>query len=215
MYIVNSKNRRIALPGGFPRAWAWCVGCLLLGFVPAHATSVVPVAFPELVREADYVVRAVVKSSSCREQIDATGSRLVYTSVALEVKSVLAGLPPNPLVLQLLGGQVGDYRLTVEGAPTLLVGDEGYFFVQGNGAQIYPLVRMMHGLYRIERDASGHEYISRSDHTPLRQIAAVGQPPQGPTDMAAARSSPAAALSPADFERAIQGQLSAPPRREK
>lgn len=189
---------------------------LLLSLAPAlRATSVVPPAFAELVAQADYVVRAVVKSTSSRVETGADGSRLVFTSVELDVKRVLTGSPPQPLVLKLLGGRVGDYQLVLEGAPELAVGDEGYFFVQGNQTQIYPLVRLMHGLYRIEHDTTGRAYVARSNHSPLQQATDVAQPMLTPPSSAALAAARNAALSPSDFEAAITGQATSSSRREK
>ena len=131
------------------------------------ATTVVAPDFNTLVDQADYVVRAVVKSvtSEWREN---DGQRFIATLVELDVREVIKGTPPSPLVLDLVGGRVGTDELVVEGVPKFLVGDEDILFVQGNGRQIYPLVGMMHGRYPIFRDAkTGEKYVLRSNGMPL------------------------------------------------
>lgn len=131
------------------------------------ATSVDAPAFDSLTGQADYVVRAVVKSvqSEWREN---AGHRYIATTAELEVKEVLKGTPPSPLVLDMVGGRVGEDELVVEGAPKLFVGDENIFFVHGNGRFFSPLVGVMHGLYPIFRDhATGQEYVLRSNGMPL------------------------------------------------
>jgi hypothetical protein len=144
----------------------FAAGLLLLPF-RAFATSVVAPDFSTLVNDADYVVHAVVKSvtSDWREH---DGHRYIATKVELEVKEVIKGTPPSPLVLDVMGGRVGDEELVVTGVTKFLVGDEDILFVQGNGHQVYPLVAMMHGRYPLFRDAkTGEKYVVRSNGMPL------------------------------------------------
>lgn len=142
---------------------------LLLALQPAltHATSVRAPEFPALVDQADYVVRAIVKAarSEWREE---HGHRYIATKVTLQLREVIKGTPPQQLVLDFLGGRVGDDELIVEGAPQLTVGEEDIFFVHGNGTMFYPLVGVMHGFYPIIHDEkSGRDYVARSNGMPL------------------------------------------------
>jgi len=131
------------------------------------ATSVVAPDFGSLVGQSDYVVRAVVKSVTC-EWREHNGQQYIASKIELEVREVIKGTPPSPLVLDVVGGKIGDEELTVEGAPKFLVGDEDILFVQGNGRQVYPLTAMMHGRYPIFRDAkSGERLVLRSNGMPL------------------------------------------------
>lgn len=140
-----------------------------LVFLPLRtlATSVEAPAFDQLVNQADYIVRATVKSVTSAWR-DKNGHHYIATQVALDVKEVIRGTPPNPLVLDMVGGTVGDDELVIEGAPKFHVGEESIFFVHGNGTQFYPLVAIMHGLYPIFKDAkTGTEYAVRSNGMPL------------------------------------------------
>ena len=140
---------------------------LLLGPLSMRATTVVAPKFDDLVSQADYVVHAVVKSVSSEWQTDGTNKH-IKTKVELDVSEVLKGTPPDPLVLEMLGGRVGDVEMTVQGAPKFVTGDEGIFFIHGNGQQFSPLVGIMHGLYPVYKDAkSGAEYVVRSNGMPL------------------------------------------------
>jgi hypothetical protein len=151
--------RRIALLGlalvslGLPR-WA-------------HATTVVAPEFNDLVNQADYIVRASVKSVTA-EWRENQGRKYIASQVALEIIAIIRGLPPQPLVLELVGGRVGAEELVIEGAPQFLVGDDVILFVQGNGRQIYPLVAIMHGLYPVVQvGKSQQEYVLRSNGLPI------------------------------------------------
>ena len=192
---------------------------MLFGYVPrAFATTVVPPEFNTLVNTSDYVVRAVVKSVTGEERTAPSGAKLIFSRVELEVKQVIAGQPPSPLVLDVLGGKFGGREMAIGGAPKFNVGDEAIYFVQGNGHQIYPLTAMMHGLYPIKKEAgTGREYVTRSNGEPMHDVRQVSQS----MDASAATTSmsksqlAATALSPNDFILNIRATAKAPQLREK
>lgn len=148
----------------------------VLPFVAAtsYATLVVPPSFAQLVRESDYVVHAVVQSITPFEKAASGGRSLIYSRVALTVKEVIIGQPPQPVVLEVLGGKLGNRAMYVAGAPRFKVGEEAIFFVQGNGAQIIPLAGMMHGIYPIlQNKVTGKPYVTRSNGQPMTDVAEV------------------------------------------
>jgi len=183
--------------------------CLLLGALPVRATSVVAPDFPQLVNESDYIVRAVVKSTTS-EWRETQGHRHIFTFVELDVREVIAGSPPQPLILQMLGGKVGDEEMTVAGAPKFIVGDEDVLFVQGNGQNISPLVAIMHGRYPVMKDkVTGREYMARSNRVPLQDTAEVGLPMAegAATALQQRMKSPAQALTPAQFVQRVRAAV--------
>ncbi|WP_438482314.1 hypothetical protein [Oleiharenicola lentus] len=132
-----------------------------------HATSVQPPEFDSLVTQADYVVRGVVKSvtSDWREE---NGHRFIGTKVEVEVLEVIRGTPPTPLILDIVGGKVGETELVVTGSPRFNVGDEDILFLKAGTRYITPLVGIMHGRYPIIRDAkSGQTYAVRNNGMPI------------------------------------------------
>jgi len=123
--------------------------------------------FDSLVSQADYVVRATVKSITSEYRTTPQG-QAIFTKVELQVLETIAGTPPQPLVLDLLGGTVNGVTMRVEGTPKFHVGDEDILFVVGNGRQFFPLVGIMHGKYPVKRDAAtGSAYVARSNGVPL------------------------------------------------
>jgi hypothetical protein len=177
--------------------------CLILLFsaVPGTATTVVPPQFEELVAKADYIVRAVVKSVNTQMHTDGP-HRHIITKVELDVREVISGIPPKPLILEMLGGKVGDEEMTVDGTPKFQIGDEDILFVRGNGVQFCPLVALLHGRYPIKSDAStGRRFMTRGDGSPLANEQEVARPM-----MLAEKNSPTpapvpatSALTPSDF----------------
>ena len=179
--------------------------CVALHFavLPARATTVIAPSFTQLVRQADYIVRATVKAVTSEMRTDGAHQHIV-TKVELEVHEVISGTPPQPLVLLMLGGKVGAEEMVVDGAPRFKLGDEDILFVRGNGRQISPLVGMMHGRYPITREAgTGREFMTRSNGTPLTSEEDVARPMAGSISTAATPGAPAGpthpALSPAEF----------------
>lgn len=196
-----------SLPLGF---LGRCLGALtLIGLVPftASATTVVPPAFEQLVNKSDYVIRGVVKAVTPQIESAPAGGKKIVTMVEIEVLDVVAGTPPEKVVLRLLGGKVGEDELVVEGAPRFAVGDDDILFVRGNGTSFSPIYALKHGRYRVLRDAATKaEYVSRDNAVPLHDTAEVALPM---TDGATAKlqeqlSTPAAALTPAQFIQRIR-----------
>jgi hypothetical protein len=141
------------------------------------ATTVIPPDFDQLVNDSDYIIRAVVKSVDSEYQSTNSGGKKIVTKVAVDVKEVISGTPPNDVVLEILGGRVGNERMVVDGAPNFKVGDEDILFVRGNGHTIVPLVAMMHGRYPIMREAAtGRKYMARENRVPLADTAEISQP---------------------------------------
>lgn len=190
---------------------AWLASAFV---VEGQATTVVPPAFEELVRESDYVVRGRVTAveSAWEERGE---SRVIVTRVSVDVLEVIAGAPPEPLVLTMLGGKVGERSMVLEGAPRFVVGDEDILFVSGNGRTVSPLTRIMHGRYRVEKDAAtGRAYVARDNGEPLTDPSEVSQPLHA--DEAGATVMPMAvrvqrALGPDEFARRIRAVKPANP----
>lgn len=143
---------------------------------PLLATTVEPPSLDSLVGQSDYVVRAVVKSTTPSWQ-EYEGRRYIRTAIELEVREVIKGTPPSPLVLDLVGGKIGEDELVIEGMPKFHVGDEHVLFVHGKERKLIPLVALMHGVYPVMREArSGQAYVLRSNGRPLYSADEVATP---------------------------------------
>ena len=175
----------------------------------AFATSVIAPDFDQLVNESDYIIRAVVKSVSSEYRASPNG-RVIITKVEVEVREVVAGIPPAQVVLEMLGGKVGDEEMILEGAPKFRVGDEDILFVSGNGRNIHPLYAMMHGRYPVMREtANGRAYMARNNKVPLQDPAEVAQPMTEGSAAGLQRrlKSPAQALTPEQFVQHIKAAV--------
>ncbi|MFZ9839048.1 MAG: hypothetical protein ACO3JJ_10995 [Opitutaceae bacterium] len=185
----------------------------LLAASAAHATSVVPPRFAELVAEAEFIVRATPVARETRRETAPDGTAILRTYVTLAVERTLKGMPGDRLTLAFLGGELGDEVMTVRGVPRFEPGSVDYVFIAGNGRVFCPLVGLGHGRFRVLRDgATGREYLARENHAPLTDPGEVGQPLDPavtalPLLAARAGERRARALSPAAFEAAITAEL--------
>lgn len=188
------------------RIWPTVVTVCAFLTTSALATIVEPPTFEGLVNGSDYIVRAKVMSVEPEIRLR-RGRERIYTRVELQVLEVIAGTPPSPLVLTMLGGRSGNRELVVDGAPRFQVGNEDILFVQGNGRSLSPLFGMMHGQYPVMKAAATKRaYISRSNLVPMLSTDEVAQPMAEGDKAARLRRliDPAGALSPAEFVRAIK-----------
>lgn len=144
---------------------------LLLIAPVTRATTVIQPTFSEMVDAADYIVRVEVKSvtSAWRDNPSQPGDRYIGSKIELAVREVIKGTPPDPLVLDVVGGRVGEDEFVIDGAPRLQAGDECILFVRGNGRTFFPLVGLMHGYFPIYRDTmTKRASVLRFNGQPLR-----------------------------------------------
>lgn len=186
--------------------------CALIALTPAlRATSVVAPTFSELVAEADGIYRGRVTAVEPRRVDRPDGGNVIKTFVTVAVDKVLKGAEKTEVVLEFLGGTIGDERLEVSGMPKFTVGSREIVFVQKNGTQFCPLVGMMHGRYKVMRDpARATEFIVRDNGMPLTDVEEVALPMTNlpaPVGAAAASAARARALSPENFEANISTQV--------
>ena len=177
------------------------------GVRPAGATSVIPPTFPELVAEAEAIVRGRVMDISFRRTSTPDGTPVIKTHVTFAVERTLKGPERQEITLELLGGTIGDESLVVTGMPRFELGSTEYLFVERNGFQFCPLVAVRHGRYRLLRDKAGREFVARDNAVPLTDVGEVVLPLAVLPNVVRSAST-AGALAPAAFETAISAEVS-------
>jgi hypothetical protein len=132
---------------------------------PVSATTVVPPTFNELVSQAEVIVQAEVTAKRC-EFTPVGDGNVIHTYVTLTVLKQIKGVSPATIELRLLGGEIGNEGMMVEGVPEFEVGDRDVLFIENNGSQYCPLVAVMHGRYPVVTQ-NGAEVVLRSNGEPL------------------------------------------------
>ncbi|MFM8338028.1 MAG: hypothetical protein ACKODK_20935 [Opitutaceae bacterium] len=172
----------------------------------ARATSVIPPTFPELVAEAEAIVRGRVTEIAVRRSSAPDGTPVIKTHVTFAVERTLKGPERASVTLELLGGTIGDESLVVTGLPRFELGSTDYLFVERNGVQFCPLVAVRHGRYRLLREAGGREFVARDNAVPLTDVTQVVLPLAALPDVLRS-ASVAGALTPSAFEAAVIAEL--------
>lgn len=193
------------LPSGLRGLWLFAAGLVATGSL-LRATTVVAPSFPELVAEADTIVRARVVAVE-PFWAESSEGRVIKTRVTFSAEKHLKGTATREFALVLLGGELDGQGMHVAGMPRFSPGQTEILFIAGNGVRFCPLVGMMHGRYQVRRDAAtGREFVVRNDGIPLLSEHDV-QLPQGRNPLEARLKPVSAALSPLAFEQRISTQL--------
>ena len=153
-----------------PAALALTAGLFLFLCASARAITVEPPTFTALVDRAENVIRGEVTQVESR-WVDNKGHRVIKTFVTVQVAETLKGEPANETVLVFLGGTVDGRTLKVGGMPTFRANQEAWFFIQGNGRVLCPLIYAHHGAYLIKRDiGAGTQTLTRLNGAPLHDV---------------------------------------------
>lgn len=128
-----------------------CAAALLLS-IPAHALTVLPATFEELVRESVAVVHGRVRDVRADWSPD---RRTIQSAVTLDVLDTLKGSDVAAATFVVPGGEAGGRLLVVPGAPTFRPGDEVVIFLAGRAPALPQPVGLSLGVYRVTPARSG------------------------------------------------------------
>ena len=132
---------------------------LAFGMTPAtHALSVAPRGFDEVVALADLVIVGTVYTQQSR--FDAPDQAHISTYVTLRDLEVVKGtLDEAQYTLRIAGGVVGDRAEAYPGLPQFVTGQRYVLFVRGNHRDLFPVVGIHQGVYRVVKDGTGREVV--------------------------------------------------------
>jgi hypothetical protein len=175
-----------------------------LAFAEARATSVLSPNFDALVDRADLIFTGQMVSQRS-EWRSSNGQKSIVTLVSFAVEEVHKGKANSAVVLQFLGGSIGEVSLEVAEVPKFRPGERVVLFVEGNGLNASPLVGFYHGKFSLQRDNSGTETVLQHNGEPLGAIAEIGRAKRVGVDAASGHP-----LSRAEFVSHIQRRVAAP-----
>ncbi|GIW44820.1 MAG: hypothetical protein KatS3mg077_2102 [Candidatus Binatia bacterium] len=120
--------------------------------------------FGELVEQSEFIVEGTV--ASIEEAPDATG--IQRTLVTLNRLVLHKGAWPSPeFVLDIFGGTKNGLRAQVLDLPAFAVGERVMVFVRGNGREVFPVVGIHQGYFRIVPSEGGGQEVVRCDGLPV------------------------------------------------
>ena len=138
----------------------WSLGTLLLvlatGFPAAQATTVRSFTLPELATEADRIVLGTIGNvrTFWNNEHDT-----IYTEYDITVERMIKGTPATVLTVRLMGGRVGDVKLSIEGNGSMEPAERVLVVVRDQESYS-TLVGMSQGKWSI-RTIDGIEYAFR------------------------------------------------------
>jgi len=155
-------------------------------------------------RAATIVVSTVTSRQAEWENYGA--SRLIVTRVTLAIEQTLKGSPPRTLVVEVLGGTIGDQTLHVSHVPAFKVGDRDVLFLNGALHAASPIVGSDQGRFRVMNEvATGTARMLNAGFGPLVSPAEIGTP-AGSRSNALVRSM-ADAMSLSDFVSVVRDRV--------
>ena len=148
--------------------------CAMLAAAGSASAQIAPMSFVELVDEAETIV--VAQAVDSRAQWVTTGSsRAIADRVTFRVTNTLKGNRRVLMLLDFLGGTVGNTRQKVSRVPAFSVGDRAVLFVSGAGAASR-IVRHVQGRFPIKTAPDGTEYVTLYDRSAFSEVNQVGRP---------------------------------------
>lgn len=148
--------------------------CTLAAAGVARSTTIITPSFEALVSGANTIF--VGEVMDVRAHWESTpGGRAIVTLVTFRVEDVWKGNAGAVTQLAFLGGEIGEVGMEVHGMPKFRMGQRDVLFVSGEARRISPLVGLMYGRMRVERDtASRVDRVRTHDGQALGSVAQIG-----------------------------------------
>lgn len=187
-----------------PRLSAICVALVCAQWLafPLHLSAQAELlTLDDMISRAPDIVVATV--SSRRSEWEFHGaSRLIVTKVTLEVEQRLKGSAPRTLVVEVLGGTIGDETQRLSHVPEFRVNDRDVLFLHGRQRAASPVVGSDQGRFRvIAESGSGVARVLNYGFEPLQSVAQIG------TLRSEAARSLASAMSLDDFVNVVRDRI--------
>ena len=147
---------RMLLVSGVALACAW------LSASPGSASIVQALELPELVDQSDRIVLGRVVFAEAFRQADGTIATWYRVEVEQELRTDAPPRDEEPeVILQVLGGEIGDLGMRVEGEPRFSVGERAVLFMREGNQLAFRPVGMAQGVMRV-RKKDGDEMVFQS-----------------------------------------------------
>ena len=131
-------------------------------------------SFDQLVARAPLVVVATTTGRHADWEIYGS-SRLIITTVTLQVEQTLKGSAPRTLSIEVMGGTLGDETLHVSHVPEFKVGDRDVLFLNNAPHAVSPVVGSDQGRFRvITESATGTPRVLTLGFLPVTSTTEIG-----------------------------------------
>ncbi len=135
---------------------------VILSGVRSNATTVEQLDLASLTLYADRIVEGRVVSTRAAWNTEHT---LIFTYIAFDITRVITGdAYIGPTTIRVVGGAVGDLRLTVPGAPTFIADEHLILFLYDNPGYHIPVVGLGQGKFAFKTDPATEQRYIGNDH---------------------------------------------------
>ena len=128
-------------------ALAALLALLWPGLPRTQSTTLARMDLKELSQRA-----AVIARVRCVKAVSWVDLSLVWTLTAFELTEAWKGNPPAKFTVRLPGGEAAGRRVTVEGAPRFVAGEEAVLFLEPDRGGQMNIVSWAQGTFRIRRN---------------------------------------------------------------
>ncbi len=145
-----------------PLGWSAVLLATLLTASSAHGSIVQALDLSELVAQSDRIVVGRVVLAEVFQRGDGSITTWYRVEVERELRSDAPTRDEEPeVIVQVLGGQIGDLGMRVEGEPRFSVGERAVIFMREGNQLAFRPVGMAQGVMRIRMD-EGAETVFQS-----------------------------------------------------
>jgi hypothetical protein len=143
------------------RILALCMGFWLAGALPGAATTFIEQPFPNLVQDAENIVRGKTGSSHADYAQSEDGAKRIYTFYELRVQEIFKGsVSGSTVLMRELGGEKDGRGMQVPGSAHFQSDEDVVVFLgPRNGDGSHDLRGMMMAKFNLKRDDDGREYL--------------------------------------------------------
>ena len=145
-----------------PLGWSAVLLATLITASSAHGSLVQALDLSELVAQSDRIVVGRVVLAEVFQRGDGSITTWYRVEVERELRSDAPTRDEEPeVIVQVLGGQIGDLGMRVEGEPRFSVGERAVIFMREGNQLAFRPVGMAQGVMRIRMD-EGAETVFQS-----------------------------------------------------
>lgn len=145
-----------------PLGWSAMLLATLITASSAHGSIVQALDLSELVAQSDRIVVGRVVLAEVFQRGDGSITTWYRVEVERELRSDAPTRDEEPeVIVQVLGGQIGDLGMRVEGEPRFSVGERAVIFMREGNQLAFRPVGMAQGVMRIRMD-EGAETVFQS-----------------------------------------------------
>ena len=134
----------------------------------AHSLTETPRSFDKLVQLSDMILVGTVRDVRSEFANGGLDQNTIFSYVSLSDLNIVKGqVTTAEYVLRVPGGVVGRFAQDYPGIPSFQIGQRYLVFIRGNNRDLFPVVGISQGMYRILSNTQGQQIVIPEDQLNL------------------------------------------------